>query len=127
MADINTVGTPNSASFKGTDYRVKADASITEMLRRRTNELIPTSGAGMVKAEKAIQSLGGFPFSLNQRERSQLDDAADNGPGKFVYVDAAGVTISGQAIIAGDSSRTSDEGTYTADIHFLEKPTIIYP
>ena len=127
MSDFNIVGTPKGCSYGGLDFRVKADASITEMLRKFSSEIIPTTGDGMHKKEKVVQSLTGFPFTVNQDERIQLDDLADTGPHKFDYTDAAGFTITGKAIIGGDSSRTSDEGTYTADIGFIAKPTILKP
>jgi hypothetical protein len=127
MASINTVGTPRGCSYSGISFRVKADASISEMLRKYNDTVIPSSGEAMVQRAKAVQGLSGFPFTTNQRERNQLDTLADSGPHKFVYTDAAEVTISGQAVLAGDSIRTSDEGTYTADVQFMDKPTLIYP
>lgn len=127
MSDFNTVGTPEGCSYGGVDFRVKADASITEMLRGFSSEIIPTTGNGMHKKERVVAALTGFPFTVNQDERRQLDELADTGPHKFDYTDAAGFTITGQAVIAGDSSRTSDEGTYTADVQFLSKPTILNP
>lgn len=127
MSDFNIVGTPDGCSYGGLDFRVKADASITEMLRSFSSEVIPTTGLGMHKKEKAVQTLSGFPFTVNQDERRQLDELADTGPHKFDYTDGAGFTITGQAILGGDSSRTSDEGTYTADVGFMSKPTILNP
>lgn len=127
MGQFDTVGTPLGATFGGLDFRVKADASITEMLRKFETELVANTGSAMNKKTKAIQGLSGFPFTTNQVEREQLDDLADTGPHKFDYTDAAGFTVTGQAILSGDSSRTSDEGTYTVDVQFESKPTILRP
>jgi len=123
----DTVGTPLGSSYGGIDFRIKEDASITEMLRQYASELIITTGAGMHKKTKVAQMLSGVPFVMNQAERETFDSLADSGPHKFDYTDAAGFTITGQAIIGGDSSRTSDEGVYTADVGFIVKPTIIRP
>lgn len=127
MGKYDTVGTPRKCSFGGIDFRVRADASITEMLREKNSTRIPTSGISMRQDTKVIQSLTGFPFVMNQKERQQFDSLADSGEHKFDYTDAAGFTITGQASVGGDSSRTSDEGTYTADMEFESKPTVIDP
>lgn len=127
MSGLDTAGTPLSAKYNGISYRVKGDADITEMLRNYQSEMIPTSGTGMHKKTKVVQALSGMSFTVNQSERATLDTDADNGPYLFEYKDAAGVIITGQAIIAGDSSKTSSENTYSCDVQFDSKPTIIYP
>ena len=68
-----------------------------------------------------------MPFQVNQDERQQLDSDGDSGPYIFEFKDAAGYSITGQAVLAGDSSRTSDEGTYTVDVQFDSKPTFVKP
>ena len=127
MGKYDVVGTPLGCTYGGTDFRVKADASITEQMRKFATELVANTGSAMNKREKQIQALTGFPFVANQKERQILDELADTGPHKFDYTDAAGFTITGQAILSGDSSRTSDEGVYTADVQFETKPTILNP
>ena len=127
MGKHDTVGTPLGASYGGIDFRVKADASITEQMRKYATELVANTGDGMQKKEKIIQALTGFPFMMNQSERKEFDELADTAPHKFDYTDAAGFTITGQAIMSGDSSRTSDEGVYTCDVQFVSKPTILNP
>lgn len=127
MSDINTVGTPLGFKYNGTAYRVKADSAPTEMFRKYVSEPVATSGDSMNKKTKQLQSVSGLDLTMNQRERSTFDDDADSGPYIAEYKDAAGVIFTGLANIGGDSSRTSDEGTYSIDIIFVNKPTVIYP
>lgn len=127
MGKFDTVGTPLGCTYGGIDFRIKADASITEMLRNFSSEQIPSTGSGMHKKEKVVPSLAGVPFIMNQKERQDFDELADTAPHKFDYTDAAGFTVTGQATVGGDSSRTSDEGVYTADMEFETKPTVLTP
>ena len=127
MGKFDVVGTPLKCTWGGIDFRVRADASITELLREKSSTRVPTSGMSMRQDTRIIQSLTGFPFVMNQVERQQFDTLADSGEHNFDFVDAAGFTITGRASAGGDSSRTSDEGTYTADMEFETKPTIINP
>ena len=127
MGKFDVVGTPLGCTFGGIDFRVKADASITELLREKNSERVPTSGKSIRKDTRIVQALTGFPFIMNQKERQEFDTLADSGDHKFDFTDAAGFTITGIASVGGDSSRTSDEGVYTADMEFESKPTILNP
>lgn len=122
----DNVGTPRSLSINGVGYRVAADADYNASLSLITSEYLPTTGAALLQVTRKNPMITGIPLRVTPSEMDTLNQiAADGEPAQFAITEASGTVIAGTVTIAGDRERSSATGTYTIDIQFAGRPTII--
>jgi len=87
----NISGTPKRFSCNGLDYPLAADVDMSQIIGKNTNELIPTSGVPMKKAEVRIQTIEIVVIANGEETERLKRDSEDESDGlQLMIQDAAG-------------------------------------
>ena len=102
-------GTLQSVSVEGVPYRCSADIDMTEMLSTYENEMLPTSGRGMLKKTRIVPTRESVSVKANGNEKITLKQYADGlDELKLAYIDSAGNRFNCVGAINIDDSTTAE-------------------
>lgn len=119
-----TAGTVRKLTLDGITFTLAADANFTEIFSEWENEMLATSGDGMLKKTKRTPIVEGVVIEADQGDREilkSLADSLDDFPISYQYASRGVARCTGQINIENnetDSNRTTisllPRGVWTA-------------
>lgn len=109
---IDTVGTLRKVTLDGVTFRTSADADISQVRGRYTNEAVATSGPTMKKQTARVEEATGVDLVTNAAEYEVLKDLANRTKDfPMSYTTAAGDVYRATGFINLDKRQTQDGKT----------------